>query len=120
MRMSPVSGEWQNLHWRLSVNIPSKPVIQDIRHSNMFRYFNTQLILLDVMMPRMDGMTTLDQLQEIPQRANTLLIFITAKVQPDETAQYMSLAAVGVTAKPFDLMELIAGIEHNRTHDHEQ
>lgn len=83
-------------------------------------YFNTQIILLDVMMPRMDGMTTLDQLQEIPQRANTLLIFITAKVQPDETAQYMSLAAVGVTAKPFDLMELIARIEHNRTHDHEQ
>jgi|CXWL01.1.fsa_nt_gi CheY-like chemotaxis protein len=68
----------------------------------------------------MDGITTLNQLQKISQTANTLMIFITAKAQPDEIAQYISLAAVGVTAKPFDPMELVAGIEHNRTHDHEQ
>ncbi|MCG6970503.1 MAG: response regulator [Gammaproteobacteria bacterium] len=64
------------------------------------------VILLDVMMPGMDGPTTLSQLRKIPHLANTPAIFMTAKVQPAEIAQLKSLGALDVIAKPFDPMGL--------------
>lgn len=64
------------------------------------------LILLDVMMPEMDGPTTLAALRRLPQTAVTPVVFMTAKVQGSETAHYMSLGAIGVIPKPFDPMEL--------------
>ena len=68
--------------------------------------FSPDVILLDVMMPGMDGPTTLSQLRNIPQTANTPAIFMTAKVQPSEVAQLKSLGALDVIAKPFDPMGL--------------
>ncbi len=68
--------------------------------------FNPQLILLDVMMPGMDGPTTLARLRELPQFANTPVIFMTAKVQPAEVAGYKKLGAIDVIPKPFDPMTL--------------
>ncbi len=71
------------------------------------------LILMDVMMPGMDGPTTLSHLRELPGAKETPAIFMTAKVQPDEVAHYKSLGALGVIAKPFDpmtLSETIRGI----------
>jgi len=64
------------------------------------------LILLDVMMPGLDGKETLAKLQEIPQMSTVPVIFITAKVQSHEIQQYMSLGAAGVITKPFDPMSL--------------
>ena len=64
------------------------------------------VILLDVMMPGMDGPTTLYQLRKEPKLVNTPAIFMTAKVQPSEIAQLKSLGALDVIAKPFDPMEL--------------
>jgi CheY-like chemotaxis protein len=64
------------------------------------------LILLDVMMPGMDGPTTLGHLRALPHLAQTPVIFMTAKVQPAEVAQFKALGAVGVIAKPFDPMRL--------------
>ena len=64
------------------------------------------LLLLDVMMPGMDGPTTLQRLRELPRLSATPAIFMTAKVQPDEVAQYKALGALGVIAKPFDAMTL--------------
>ena len=64
------------------------------------------LLLLDVMMPGMDGPTTLQRLRELPQMSATPAIFMTAKVQPAEVAQYQALGALGVIAKPFDAMTL--------------
>ncbi len=64
------------------------------------------VILLDVMMPGMDGPTTLTQLRNIPKLARTPAIFMTAKVQPSEIAQLKSLGALDVIAKPFDPMGL--------------
>lgn len=64
------------------------------------------LILLDVMMPGIDGPTTLKKLRELPHLANTPAIFMTAKVQPSEVAQYKALGALGVISKPFDPMTL--------------
>ena len=64
------------------------------------------LILLDVMMPGMDGHATLTALRELPATANTPAIFLTAKVQPAEVAKHKALGALDVIAKPFDPMEL--------------
>jgi CheY-like chemotaxis protein len=64
------------------------------------------LILLDVMMPGMDGPTTLKRLRELPQLAHTPVIFMTAKVQTAEVEQLKAMGAVGVIAKPFDPMQL--------------
>ncbi|ATQ73132.1 hypothetical protein CR152_00365 [Massilia violaceinigra] len=64
------------------------------------------LLLLDVMMPGMDGPTTLSELRKLPNTASTPVIFMTAKVQASEVAYYRSLGALGVIAKPFDPMQL--------------
>lgn len=68
--------------------------------------YQPHLVLLDVMMPSMDGPTTLQQMQQIPVLANTLFAFMTAKVQAHEVADLKSLGAVAVIAKPFDPMTL--------------
>jgi len=64
------------------------------------------LILLDVMMPDMDGPATLAALRLLPGMAATPVIFMTAKVQAAEVAHYKTLGAIGVIAKPFDPMQL--------------
>ena len=68
--------------------------------------FNPDLILLDVMMPGMDGPTTLKALRKLAPIAETPVIFMTAKVQPQEIANYFDLGALNVIAKPFDPMSL--------------
>lgn len=64
------------------------------------------LLLLDVMMPGLDGPATLKALREIPATSHTPVIFMTAKVQATEVAVYKALGALEVIAKPFDPMEL--------------
>jgi len=59
-----------------------------------------------VMMPGMDGPTTLAELRKLPGLENTPIIFMTAKVQPQEVEHFKSLGAVEVIAKPFDPMGL--------------
>lgn len=68
--------------------------------------FEPELLLLDVMMPEMDGPTTLAKLRELPATERTPVIFMTAKVQASEVSFYKSLGALGVIAKPFDPMQL--------------
>jgi two-component system, OmpR family, response regulator len=63
------------------------------------------MILLDVMMPGMDGLTTYAQLKKIPELQNTPILFVMARVQPKEVANYMALGAIGVIVKPFDPMK---------------
>ena len=69
------------------------------------------LILLDVMMPGMDGPTTLLALRGIAATSATPVIFMTAKVQAAEIAAYRALGALDVVAKPFDPMEVSAEIK---------
>ncbi len=69
------------------------------------------LLLLDVMMPGMDGPTTLARLREIPSTAKVPVVFMTAKVQASEVEHYKSLGAVGVITKPFDPMTLATQVE---------
>jgi two-component system OmpR family response regulator len=67
-------------------------------------------ILLDVMMPAMDGPSTLVQLRENARSATIPVIFMTARAQARELDHFRSLGAVGVIAKPFDPMTLAASV----------
>ncbi|WP_310565938.1 response regulator [Hydrogenophaga sp.] len=64
------------------------------------------MVLLDVMMPGMDGPSTLKALRALPGLAQLPVGFMTAKVQPGEVAQYKAMGALDVIAKPFDPMTL--------------
>src|SRR4051812_22209936 len=64
------------------------------------------VILLDVMMPGMDGPSTLGKLRENAGTAQIPVIFMTAKVQRQEIERYLQLGARGVIHKPFDPMML--------------
>ncbi|HFD31818.1 MAG TPA: response regulator [Gammaproteobacteria bacterium] len=68
--------------------------------------FDPDLLLLDVMMPGMDGPTTLQELRKIPQLKDKPVMFMTAKVQPQEVEFLKSLNIADVIAKPFDPMGL--------------
>ncbi len=68
--------------------------------------FAPDLILLDVMMPEMDGPATLAKLRELPGLEETPVIFMTAKVMDAERASYLEMGAIDVIAKPFDPMTL--------------
>ena len=73
--------------------------------------FVPQLLLLDVMMPGMDGPTTLARLRELPATRDVPVIFMTAKVQASEVQHYRALGALGVISKPFDPMTLAAQVQ---------
>jgi CheY-like chemotaxis protein len=68
------------------------------------------LILLDVMMPGMDGPTTLAQLRRSSKTAGIPIVFMTARAQQRELEHFVSLGAEGVIAKPFDPMTLAASV----------
>ncbi|PTW56566.1 response regulator receiver domain-containing protein [Breoghania corrubedonensis] len=70
------------------------------------REWAPDIILLDVMMPGMDGPETLAKLREIETTAETPVVFITARTQAYEIERFLSLGAVGVIAKPFDPLGL--------------
>jgi two-component system, OmpR family, response regulator len=72
--------------------------------------FAPDFILLDVMMPGMDGPQTLEKLSQLVDIGRIPLAFMTAKVQPSEIEHYRSLGARDVIIKPFDPMQLAAQI----------
>jgi len=75
--------------------------------------FAPDLLLLDVMMPGMDGPTTLAELRKIPNLSKTPAMFMTAKVQPQEVEFLKSLNVADVIAKPFDPMGLANNIRES-------
>ena len=64
------------------------------------------LVVLDVMMPGMDGPTLLKRMRDDAGLAHIPVIFMTAKVSAEETEKYRELSAIGAIAKPFDPMTL--------------
>ncbi|PRQ07521.1 response regulator [Enhygromyxa salina] len=64
------------------------------------------VILLDVMMPEMDGVATFKALAAQPETRDIPVIFMTAKVQSHEKERYVGFGAAGVIPKPFDPMQL--------------
>jgi CheY-like chemotaxis protein len=69
------------------------------------------VILLDVMMPEMDGVATFRALASRSETRDIPVIFMTAKVQSHERERYVGFGAAGVIAKPFDPMRLPQDIE---------
>ncbi|MBT8116997.1 MAG: response regulator [Gammaproteobacteria bacterium] len=73
--------------------------------------FEPDLVILDVMMPGMDGPATMQALRKLPATADVNMIFMTAKVQSQEVARYLEMGAVDVIAKPFDPMALATQVQ---------
>ena len=67
-------------------------------------------ILLDVMMPDMDGPTTFQQLQQTPALCHIPVVLMTAKVQTSDQRRFANLGVKGVIAKPFDPLTLAARV----------
>ncbi|WP_394706393.1 response regulator [Breoghania sp.] len=75
-----------------------------------------EIILLDVMMPGMDGPETLERLRQNEAVRHIPVVFITARTQAYEIERFLSLGAVGVIAKPFDPLTLAQQVrEHLET-----
>ncbi len=68
--------------------------------------FAPALVLLDVMMPILDGPATLKQLRALPGYKTLPVIYLTAKIRATEISDLMATGAIGVLAKPFDPMTL--------------
>ena len=64
--------------------------------------FNPDLILLDVMMPGLDGQGAFAAFRRMESTVDTPVIFITARVRPREILEYRELGSLGVIPKPFD------------------
>jgi CheY-like chemotaxis protein len=69
-------------------------------------HWRPDVVLLDVMMPAMDGPGVLKALRALPAGAATPVVFITARAQSHERRRLMDLGALGVITKPFDPMSL--------------
>lgn len=67
-------------------------------------------ILLDAMMPDIDGLQTLKKLQVNPKTKHIPTIFITAKAQASDRLRFYSAGAKGVINKPFDALTLASQI----------
>lgn len=63
-------------------------------------------VLLDVMMPELDGPSTFAALREAGTVEDVPVIFLTAKVQPADRQMLEATGAAGIIAKPFDPMQL--------------
>ncbi len=63
-------------------------------------------ILMDVMMPEMDGPTTFKQMQKTPDIAHIPVVLLTAKVQGVDQRRFAGLGVAGVLFKPFDPLTL--------------
>jgi two-component system OmpR family response regulator len=82
------------------------PVASGEEALDRFAAERPDLVLLDVMMPNMDGPAVLQQLKERDDASDVPVIFMTAKAQRREIDQYLAIGARGVINKPFDPMKL--------------
>jgi CheY-like chemotaxis protein len=69
------------------------------------------LILLDIMMPRMDGLQACKRLKETPELKDIPIVFLSAKAQQEDIDEGLALGASDYLTKPFEPDQLIAVIE---------
>ncbi len=87
--------------------VEDDPDIQTVTSMALGSFGGYTLILLDVMMPGMDGLDTLRALRDVPATAATPVIFLTARVQPADVAKYNELDSLAVIRKPFEPTALV-------------
>lgn len=80
--------------------------------------FVPELLLIDVMMPDMDGPTTLAELAGVIDLARLPVVFMTAKTRSGDHQRYLDLGATAVIVKPFDPMTLANQLESIWTRFH--
>src|SRR5512147_3054230 len=68
--------------------------------------FGPDLVVLDWMMPRIDGPALCRQMRERPETSDLPVVFVTAKASPREVEELRALGAAGTIAKPFSPTEL--------------
>ncbi|GGE80315.1 response regulator [Sphingomonas prati] len=66
------------------------------------------LLLLDMMMPEMDGTGLVEQVRQIDGLAEVPVVFLTARAQPDDVERYRVAGSLGLIVKPFDPLTLAA------------
>lgn len=76
---------------------------EGLRHAEAFL---PDAILLDVMMPDLDGLTVLRHLKENPTTQDIPVVLLTAKIQSAHQNEYAQLDIAGVLSKPFDPLKL--------------
>jgi two-component system OmpR family response regulator len=87
---------------KMTVEIVTDP-LQAIGVINAFK---PDLVMLDWMMPGMDGPTLFKKMKEDAQTARLPVVFITAKAQSRDMAELMALGAAGTISKPFSPKDL--------------
>ncbi|MFB6350248.1 MAG: response regulator [Bradymonadaceae bacterium] len=70
------------------------------------REFAPDLVLLDVMMPEVDGLEVFEQLQADETTSSVPVVLLTARAQPDELEEYHQRGVADVIVKPFDPVAL--------------
>jgi CheY-like chemotaxis protein len=68
--------------------------------------FRPDLVMLDWMMPKMDGPTLFHQMKLRPETASLPVVFITAKASPHDLEELLKLGAAGAISKPFSPRDL--------------
>ncbi len=90
--------------WQVILAVSGEDAIEKAREAR------PDLVLLDVLMPGIDGPTTCERLKADPATRDIPVIFLTANTQPHEIDRYLALGARGVIRKPFDPMQLAAEV----------
>jgi CheY-like chemotaxis protein len=78
------------------------------------RRHHPAVMVLDVMMPRMDGWSVLEELRKLPENERPRVVMVTALASPGDRARAFGLGADAYVPKPFDmdqLVEVLHGIE---------
>ena len=87
------------------------------------RGFQPDLILLDVMMPELDGIATLERLRSMPHLADTPALFVTGLTTASDMERYTDVGAIGVIPKPLAPLKLTDQLrtlweQHQLGHQH--
>jgi len=105
---------------KLVMEVIGKIVVRDCSSGQealrVARDFTPDLILLDVLMPEIDGVSTLSMLRRMPHLANVPALFVTGLTAPEDMARYLEAGAIGVIPKPLVPLRL-AGQLHSMWDD---
>jgi PAS domain S-box-containing protein len=98
--------------WLETHNYKTTGVTSSLRALEVAAEEKPDLILLDVMMPKMDGMETCRRLKANPQTSSIPVILVTAKNPSDARAEGMMAGAIDYITKPINLSDLVGRIEN--------